>query len=388
MADVERWWFDEGGRETLLSLGREQDVEEAPSSMLVREWVAVWWERYAQVTLEFATREQYRRSLVNWVDPRLGGMLLVEFCGSPRHAQEWMAWMEQRGAGVATRKHAQAALSGCVQRAVDEGLVDTNPVRSIKAPKRAARPPVETYSPMTVAGLIWVAGQHSGRDRMLIALLAYGGLRPQEAGGLVWHEWRREDEVLRLTHVLSRGRVSRRPGTKTQVLRDVPVEGRLAGELARRLRVSPVVGRDDPILTTSRGVAAMTANDMRLWSKRKWRLYRDLVLPVLDEVRPSDAHVLDAATPYSLRHHAASMWLRDPRVVASDVAEIMGHSLQTLSTTYAHRSRALRKSTPIQVDEAFRLGWREWGAALRGSDAGRALRESLAGAGRSGVQAP
>ncbi len=63
------------------------------------------------------------------------------------------------------------------------------------------------------------------------------------------------------------------------------------------------------------------------------------------------AGVADTITrPYDLRHACASLMLRTGAPL-TEIADHMGHTVATLSSTYSHVIEDLRGAEPVPVDE-------------------------------------
>jgi integrase len=69
-------------------------------------------------------------------------------------------------------------LGSILQRAVEGGRLSRNPVRFVRKIARPRRKEVRPLAPVTVEAMRAAA---SARDAALISVLAYSGLRPQEA---------------------------------------------------------------------------------------------------------------------------------------------------------------------------------------------------------------
>jgi integrase len=166
------------------------------------------------------------------------------------------------------------------------------------------------------------------RDATLIGVLAYAGLRPGEALALRWSAVR--DGALLIDRAASMG--VERP-TKTGRARIVPLVEPLRADLEAWQSSAPSAAWIFP----SRAGALWTDSAFRNWRRRRFYAARDSACADA----PSDSP-LARATPYTPRHSAASLWLRDPAMSPVEVAEAMGHSVQTLFATYAHVIAGLR----------------------------------------------
>ncbi len=95
--------------------------------------------------------------------------------------------------GQPTIYRALALLQGVLRRAVEWRRIGHNPVKAVQKPKVRRQREVRPLSPLRVEQLRTVAAErhkHGLRDAALIGLLAYAGLRPQEALALCWSDVR------------------------------------------------------------------------------------------------------------------------------------------------------------------------------------------------------
>ena len=177
--------------------------------------------------------------------------------------------------------------------------------------------PVAAEAPLTVERIRGRLGARSPgrgrvdlahRDAVLVSLLAYAGLRPQEAICLRWGDVR-ERTLLIYAPKTRRSRPSR----TVRVL--APLRADLA---AWRLACGRPSGRQ-PVVLGADG-AAWTRDGYAQWRGKTW-------------AKALDALELERATPYALRHSFASLLLHEGRSVI-DVARQLGHGAQLTMRTY------------------------------------------------------
>jgi integrase len=119
-----------------------------------------------------------------------------------------------------------------LQRAVEWQRLPQNPVKLVRKPQIRRLREVRPLLPATVELLRKAAGTapvHGDRNPTLISVLAYAGLRPQEALVLTWGDMR--DRTL-LIDKASDGQAGVKP-TKTGQSRTVRLLGPLAADLLR-----------------------------------------------------------------------------------------------------------------------------------------------------------
>jgi integrase len=181
-ADAVRFEMDarrarEAGRPLDLHRGRET----------LAEFVGVFWERYAVTELSEKTRADYRGVWERHVRRRLGGYRLRDV--TPAVVDELRSELRLADVGEATVAKALTLLSSMFRCAVTWDHVDLNALREIRIPqakrKRLVRPVPPARAEVMRAVLLAVGRR---RGAVLVAVLAYAGLRPQEARALQWSD--------------------------------------------------------------------------------------------------------------------------------------------------------------------------------------------------------
>jgi integrase len=155
------------------------------------------------------------------------------------------------------------------------------------------------------------------RDATLISVLAYAGLRPQEALALTWgHVRERTLLIERATDFAG----NLKP-TKTRRARAVMLLGPLAVDLAEwRL----LCGRPDDL------ALVFTARSGGLWQRHDWQNWRNRTF-----IPAAGAVGLESSVPYDLRHAFCSLLLAEGRTII-EVAAQLGHAPSMTSDTYGH----------------------------------------------------
>jgi integrase len=97
----------------------------------------------------------------------------------------WQAERIASGAGRVSGLHALDLLGSILQRAVESERSGRNPARIVRKVRRAPRRKVRPLAPATIEKLRAVSRRRDAvLISVLISVLAYAGLRPQEALGL------------------------------------------------------------------------------------------------------------------------------------------------------------------------------------------------------------
>jgi len=328
-------WRDEHGRARSKVVGRKRDAEAFDAEVVRRkrtgdldlltggketlaEFAEEWWKLYAVPNLAPRTLRSYAGLWDRHVLPRLGSMPLSAI--TPEVVQRFRAELEADGVGRTAIHRAMVLLQGVMRRAVEWRRIAHNPVKGVQKPKVRRHRQVRPLSPLTVERLRAVAAtrrKHGARDAALIGLLAYAGLRPQEAQALQWGDVRKRTLLVEKA-ADGQGGVKT---TKTGQGRTVRLLGPLAADLAewRRSLDQPA---DDALLfpNGSGGV----------WNDPAWQTWhRDAWAPACRAVG------LEGARPYDLRHSFVSLLIHEGRSVV-EVARQAGHSPTMALDVYAH----------------------------------------------------
>jgi integrase len=293
-----------------------------PSRDTLDSWIDQWWALQSPVWAE-ATRVQRKATLRKWVRPFLGGVRLYDL-GTKRVGQ-WRSEIIAKGATPSVVNHSQAVLSACLGYAVKLGELPANPCRVLEPlPTVVQRP--QALTPEQVE---WIAAaMPSERDRVLVALLAYAGLRPGEALALTWDDV--SDQLLIIDKSWSYGKLKR---TKTEKARTVEIVAPLAEDLAAYRPARPERGA--LVIPNADGGHL----DINNWRSREWAKATEKAgIP---------------ATPYDLRHSFGSLLIHEGRSVPA-VAAMMGHSRPSTSLdTYSHEFHQHRLGTGVVMVDAI-----------------------------------
>ena len=170
---------------------------------------------------------------------------------------------------------------------------------------------------------------------VLVAILAYTGMRPGEALALRWDDI--GEQTIRVERAVSLCDGSTH-GTKTDTARSVRLLAPVAADLAAwRLRS----GRP--------GKAALVIpHPAGAWTKDRWDGWRR---GAFNGAR--DAAKLGDMRPYDLRHSFASLLLAEGRAIHY-VAEQLGHSAEMTLRTYGHVIADYRDRQTIDADAEIR----------------------------------
>lgn len=273
------------------------------SRLTVEDWLAEWFET-SQINWAVVTRAERADRIDNLIVPYLGKQRLTEL--TRRDVRQWRsALVREKRATAYQAQRAGQVLSAALGVAVRDDLIRTNPCRELgpiyqSVVRRQPAQPIEVE--------LIRAQMAYPRDRVMVSLMAYAGLRPNEMRALRW-----EDVSDHSVHVRSAiGADGREKRTKSKE-RPVPIIAPLADDLAALHE-----GDDRP----AEGIVAPFHTDHRNWTTRVWRPARKRA-------------GLEKVPPYALRHTFASLLIAEGRN-AWQVAMLMGNTPEMVLRVYGH----------------------------------------------------
>lgn len=295
------------------------------------EFVAEWWVTYAARDLSKNTREVYLSMWERHAHPVLGDKPIDEI--TPKVIAQLRNALHNRGVGAQSIIKTMTMLQSVFRAAVEHGIVDINPVAQVKKPKAGRKRSIRPLAPESVERMRrWLLDDDRQSDALLVAVLAYAGLRPGEALGLRWFNVGAKS--LSVERAIALG--EERP-TKTGSNRVVRLLGPLREDFARA-RLSLCPSEDAWVFARSDG-EPWSGNDWRLWRRRRF------------DGACRAAGVSDAR-PYDLRHSFVSLLVHEGRSIV-EVASQAGHSPQTCLGNYAHLFAEFDNETRVSAEAAI-----------------------------------
>lgn len=286
-----------------------------------------WWPRYAVPNLKPSTRRRYLEVWGTHLLPRLGDYELRAI--TPMLVEDLRVQLDRQAVGVQTQRKTLMLLQGILRRAVVRGLIASNPVMVVDKPRQPATRRPEPLPPLSVERIRAGLGH---RDRTLVALLAYAGLRPEEATGARWR-----DLDARALHVHA---------SKTDRARRVKLLAPVAQDLAAWRLAS---GRPAPgALIFPRDLRRAHAGEEG-WLRHDWQNWRRRVY----QPAARAAGVTGDMRVYRLRGSFVSLLLWEGRSLPY-AAEQAGHSVATLARHYAGVLDELESTPRVSAVEAIR----------------------------------
>lgn len=292
-----------------------------------------WWPLYVEGRkLAPKTREIYGWTLDKHVIPYIGDDALAYI--DVARIFEVRAQLANSAPGY-TSAQALKLIRQVLAFAVQLGRLPFNPADVLRArgslPPQARRTDIRPLDPTEVeairTAMVGRRSAHGLRDATLVSLLAYAGLRPEEALALRWEHV--GTSSLRIEHANSDGHIG---PTKTSERRTVrPLIGPLVDDLKTWRKAS-----GDPAPTA----LVIPADDGSPWDRWQYANWRR---------RTFKPNAPAGATPYSCRHGFASLLIRAGRPLA-EVAAVMGHSPTMTTQHYTHVMERFRDepSQPVE----------------------------------------
>ena len=163
--------------------GQTRGMNIVASNLTVDEYAETWLRGKARTTSD-RTPDVYAVQLDLRISPMLGGYRLTEV--TPPIVRDFIARMQKAGTGDPTIVKTCTVLQSMFRQAVEDGLVDRNPVVGVKKPSQRRTRVPDVVPPRIVEA---IRAQLEPRDATLVSVLAYAGLRPEsEAVTLTWSQ--------------------------------------------------------------------------------------------------------------------------------------------------------------------------------------------------------
>jgi integrase len=304
----------------------------------LEQFMGDFWRLYAETQLEPGTRRKYRCLWNKHIRRRLGTMELRQI--TPLVLSEFVRDLQQDGVGAPTIRSCLGLLQSMFARAVEWDRVKVNVVKSIAKPRVRRARAIKPLHPVNVEALrrqIRRNHERGLRDATLVSVLAYAGLRPEEALALEYRHVRGSTILIEQKWVdgeIVSGQKTTRPPRFPPLL-DVLRADIHDYELA--------CGRSDGLIFARPDDAPWHDADWRNWRSRVWQPACEAVglatisnTTVVKDGKRRAKRTYDGPVPYDLRHSFASLLIHEGRHSITQIAEWMGHSPATLLGHYAH----------------------------------------------------
>lgn len=212
---------------------RDDWLDPEAARTTVRDWHARWWSTIESSDRAANTLVEYEGIVRAHVPPHLGDRVMASL--RRIDVEEWLATLQANGLGQSGCRTARTLLGMMLSSAVEARVIRTSPLAGIKVARRGTS---RSRQALTVSQ-VEVLADAAGPDRVLVLVLAYCGLRPNEAFAL--HRRHRDDFgqlVIEGGLVEVRGRQVETDG-KTHQARVVRLPRFVADEYAELLESRP-----------------------------------------------------------------------------------------------------------------------------------------------------
>jgi integrase len=329
----------------------ELDVD---NPITIGEYVEVWWRRHAMPHLAENTRRVYARVWETHARETLGGVR-VKLARTSTFEDLQLALLERDPpVGAETIRKLMTMLQSVMALAVRDDTLPTVTVNVVAAVRRPSAPRRRGLAlwPTTVEAIrnaSWQTGTKRVRtvtmpqqDAALVSLLAYAGLRPEEALALVWADITARH--IRVERAVALGEIRADDAVKRHD-RSVRLLQPLAEDLRAWKDARGAIPLPNQLLFSRR--------DGGVWQDHDWRNWRKRVFQPA-----AKAAGLVHARPYDLRGSFASLLIQEGRNVV-DVAKQLGHTPETCLRYYA-RLFDEAPEHPVPAEEAIRAARRQF----------------------------
>ena len=306
------------------------------------EYVSQTWARTHAVTLAPSTAKVYASLYDFHISPTLGSLKLGEL--TPEVIARWQAERIASGAGIVSVLKALTLLGSILQLALESERIGRNPVRLVRKARKPVKGEVRPLAPGTIEVM---RAASEPRDATLISVLAYAGLRPQEALALRWRD------VGQRTVMVN--------AMKTGQRRNVRLLAPLVEDLKawRRAQGSP---GDDALVFPGHDGEPWALDAYKAWARKapRGRKRKDNKTRAGSPgpfARATLAAGVPSATPYTLRHSFCSLLLHEGRSVIY-VARQLGHDAKLTLSTYGHVIDEFEDAPRVPAEDAIRAARR------------------------------
>lgn len=200
----------------------ERGIYVTKEKILFSNWFNTWMQEYKKNQIKDSTYNSYQKYYGCVIKKYLEEMNIADIRGE--HIQKLYNSMTKDGYALPTIKIVSAVLSGCMQQAVRNGLIDRNPVKAAILPRQKSKKTRQALSREQQALFMEYA-----KDSYLynyFAVMLRTGLRNGEMRGLKYKDIDRKDNVLHIrrtaNYIEGRGYYEDTPKTITS-LRDIPL---------------------------------------------------------------------------------------------------------------------------------------------------------------------
>lgn len=287
---------------------------------------ASWWDRWMEPRdLLPSTRKGYESLARNHILPALGDLRLCDIRAS--HLIRMHADMLQtKGLSDSHSGKALEQVGACLQDAVIEGILTSNPHAALpRRKRRSAGTHTEQYA-LTVPELLALETAMDEHWALLVPFIAETGLRIGEVSALTVGDVDLDNGRVRVTK--SRKKTGELGPPKSRAgYRTVPTLTSATAMRLRRMITARNLTKQSPLFGGKRG-APLNQDNFR---SREWAAA--VAKAGLDRL----ADGRSAPTPHTLRHTAITMWMQRAHLSPYQAARLAGHENSSVTESiYSH----------------------------------------------------
>lgn len=290
----------------------------------LEDFAAAWLA--SRKKLERSTRDKYEEWLEVHVLPILGHLSVADL--KPRLLQEWQDQRLEEGAGPAVLGKTQTLLARILKKAVlPYEYLDANPVLALEKPEYEKREHRWLTASEVEALRDWYLERDDLGSATLVSVLAYVGIRPQDALAL---ERGHVGERLTVIQKVSQGEIKAGSKTGDRYRRTVYLPEPVSSDLGAWMGES-----ETQLLFAKADGKPWTKNDWDNWRSRIVKGKKGYERGYSFKQAAEDIGLGAALKPYDLRHTCATLcaaagWTH------VEIANQLGHSPEESMRTYQH----------------------------------------------------
>jgi len=295
-----------------------------------------YWRLYVEVRLTPRTERTYRYLWNRHIRGRLGGMQLRQI--TPMVVSQFISELRDAGVGVHSIRACLSVLQSMFSRAVEWDRARINVVKLVSKPRVPRARAVKPLLPADVEAIrrhMLAHRRHGLRDATLVSVLAYAGLRPEEALALEWRHL--HESTILIEQKCVDGKIL--PGQKTtRPPRSIPLLSMLRADLREYQLAS---GRSQGLIFLAAGGTAWRPSDWNDWRSRAWQpacaaIGLATIIHTATDGKRKTRRTYRGPVPYHLRHSFASLLIHEGQHSLVQISDWLGHSTATLLANYAH----------------------------------------------------
>ncbi len=179
----------------------------------VGQWATLWFENYAKPSIRESTAEYYRNYIEKHIVPRIGKIRLKKlttldiqkFYNKTRESGRVQRYegMKEKSLSNKTIRGLHALLRQCLEQAVQERLIPTNPAAGCKLPPKEKKN-MQIIPPEKLGAYLRAAKGHGVLPMFYLELTT--GLRRGELLALLWTDLNSKEKCLTVSKSVSRGK--------------------------------------------------------------------------------------------------------------------------------------------------------------------------------------